>query len=663
MSVALEPSFAVGCMDAVAWLRMMADASVDLLITDPAYESLEKHRAIGTTTRLKHSKASSNQWFSIFPNQRFAELFVEAYRVLKKNSHFYLFCDHETAFIAKPIAEQAGFKFWKPIVWDKCLGPDTPVWTTRGVIPLAHVRVGDTVATPSGDSARVRAVRQTRAPAMRITFTDGTAIVASHEHRFVRADGEEVLASQLRSGDALMTAAILEPVDARLAMRDLIAEEDAVYELRDPRRCLWCDREFPSIRAAAAHQARFCEHARSKADMAQELGVGPKRLRRWLSSGQVPARWARELNLDAHLTRRVRLYLQNDQEHWYPESIPLDYRWGKLIGLFAAEGSYSSIGISFALHASEKHLQAHIARLARIIGARAQVWAHGENGAGVTVGNKLFASLMRHFVGGRDAVSKHLLPTVYTAPPEFQRGVFDGLLEGDGHWANDEQRETFVSASLDLAMFVHRHALLEGHKASIRRFENSARGGWKVRFDPGAPPIPMAVHAIEELGHQELHDIAIDDCDELFLLGNGLVTHNCRIGLGYHYRAQYELVLFFEKGKRKLTDLGVADIIKVPRVHRGYPAEKPVAVSEVLVRQSSAPGELIVDPFCGSGSVGVAAVTLGRDFMGCDVCGEAVAITRQRLIDAGARERPRARAELDVVRRGEQLELAANDRQ
>lgn len=105
--------------DAVTWLSTLADASVDLLITDPPYESLEKHRKIGTTTRLKVSKSSSNQWFSIFPNERFESLFKEIYRVLKKNSHFYLFCDQETMFIVKPIAEKVGFKFWKPIVWDK----------------------------------------------------------------------------------------------------------------------------------------------------------------------------------------------------------------------------------------------------------------------------------------------------------------------------------------------------------------------------------------------------------------------------------------------------------------------------------------------------------------------------------------------------------------
>lgn len=112
-------SFCLHQGDAVSWLRSIPKDSADLVITDPPYESLEKHRAVGTTTRLKHSKASSNDWFTIFPNARFEELFQEIWRVLKKNSHFYLFCDAETMFVAKPIAEQMGFRFWKPLVWDK----------------------------------------------------------------------------------------------------------------------------------------------------------------------------------------------------------------------------------------------------------------------------------------------------------------------------------------------------------------------------------------------------------------------------------------------------------------------------------------------------------------------------------------------------------------
>lgn len=105
--------------DSIDWLKTLPSESVDLVITDPPYESLEKHRKKGTTTRLTISSASSNKWFSIFPNERFESLLNEIYRVMKKNSHFYIFCDQETMFILKPIGEKVGFKFWKPIIWNK----------------------------------------------------------------------------------------------------------------------------------------------------------------------------------------------------------------------------------------------------------------------------------------------------------------------------------------------------------------------------------------------------------------------------------------------------------------------------------------------------------------------------------------------------------------
>ena len=115
----LDLKYKIECSDAFNWLHKIDDNSVDLIITDPPYESLEKYRAIGTTTRLKISKGSSNQWFPIMSNDRFEELFSQFYRVLNNNRHFYLFCDVETMFVAKPIAEKVGFKFWKPLIWDK----------------------------------------------------------------------------------------------------------------------------------------------------------------------------------------------------------------------------------------------------------------------------------------------------------------------------------------------------------------------------------------------------------------------------------------------------------------------------------------------------------------------------------------------------------------
>lgn len=118
-----EKQYEIHCMDAIDYLKTLSSESVDLGLFDVAYESLEKHRKIGTTTRLKQSKGSSNEWFPIFPNVRFDELFEQMFRVLKKNSHMYCFCDNETMFVMKPIAEQYGFKFWNVLKWVKTNGP------------------------------------------------------------------------------------------------------------------------------------------------------------------------------------------------------------------------------------------------------------------------------------------------------------------------------------------------------------------------------------------------------------------------------------------------------------------------------------------------------------------------------------------------------------
>ena len=49
------------------------------------------------------------------------------------------------------------------------------------------------------------------------------------------------------------------------------------------------------------------------------------------------------------------------------------------------------------------------------------------------------------------------------------------------------------------------------------------------------------------------------------------------------------------------------------------------------MRQVSEPGELILDPFLGSGTTAVAAVLEGRRFLGCDIDPGCVETTRRRL--------------------------------
>src|SRR5690606_6557501 len=50
----------------------------------------------------------------------------------------------------------------------------------------------------------------------------------------------------------------------------------------------------------------------------------------------------------------------------------------------------------------------------------------------------------------------------------------------------------------------------------------------------------------------------------------------------------------------------------------GHPAEKPVELMDFLVKNSTKPGDLVFDPFMGSGTTGEAAIAAGRRFVGIE---------------------------------------------
>jgi len=63
----------------------------------------------------------------------------------------------------------------------------------------------------------------------------------------------------------------------------------------------------------------------------------------------------------------------------------------------------------------------------------------------------------------------------------------------------------------------------------------------------------------------------------------------------------------------------------------GYPTQKPVRLLERIVAASSRPGDLVIDPYGGSGTTAVAASRLGRRWLLVDRNPAAVAIARRRL--------------------------------
>jgi site-specific DNA-methyltransferase (adenine-specific) len=79
------------------------------------------------------------------------------------------------------------------------------------------------------------------------------------------------------------------------------------------------------------------------------------------------------------------------------------------------------------------------------------------------------------------------------------------------------------------------------------------------------------------------------------------------------------------------------DVIEIPVICNGmtektpHATQKPEALIEKLVLASSAPGQLVVDPFVGSGTTAVVAARLGRRWLAGDADPKYVGLTRERL--------------------------------
>lgn len=65
--------------------------------------------------------------------------------------------------------------------------------------------------------------------------------------------------------------------------------------------------------------------------------------------------------------------------------------------------------------------------------------------------------------------------------------------------------------------------------------------------------------------------------------------------------------------------------------HGKHPAQKPISLMEALIKLTTQEGQVVLDPFCGSGSSLVAAKKLNREYVGIEYSEKFCAIARERL--------------------------------
>jgi len=88
-------------------------------------------------------------------------------------------------------------------------------------------------------------------------------------------------------------------------------------------------------------------------------------------------------------------------------------------------------------------------------------------------------------------------------------------------------------------------------------------------------------------------------------------------------RPTYEMILFCAKDGAKIDNRSRSDVFRYKWMaahsgQSGHPAQKPVPLLKEIVELVTKPGGLVLDPFTGSGTTGIAAIQAGRRFIGIE---------------------------------------------
>ncbi len=145
-------------------------------------------------------------------------------------------------------------------------------------------------------------------------------------------------------------------------------------------------------------------------------------------------------------------------------------------------------------------------------------------------------------------------------------------------------------------------------------------------------------HCYIMTNHINLQDMINSATDCGFKFVKCLIWNKGNKIMGGYYMSQFEYILFLRKGKSKrINNCGTADILSISNKKTKingkniHDTEKPVELMEILIANSSNENDLILDPFMGSGSTGVACKNLNRKFIGIELDENYFKIAKERI--------------------------------
>ncbi len=140
-------------------------------------------------------------------------------------------------------------------------------------------------------------------------------------------------------------------------------------------------------------------------------------------------------------------------------------------------------------------------------------------------------------------------------------------------------------------------------------------------------------HSYFMVNDRNLNNLITEAENSGFKLQNILIWKKNNATPNRYYMKCSEFIVMFRKGKAKnINNMGTKTVLEVNNVRdKTHPTEKPVELLEILINNSSDEGDLIFEPFLGTGSCGVACQNLNRKFIGIELDEEYFKIAEKRI--------------------------------
>lgn len=184
-------------------------------------------------------------------------------------------------------------------------------------------------------------------------------------------------------------------------------------------------------------------------------------------------------------------------------------------------------------------------------------------------------------------------------------------------------------------IFNRRNGFTQANAKSGKLFDNN-----EIKFQDW---LPECYRVLKENSHiyiyiyinaRNLKDLQIEAEKAGFKFQNILIWNKGNATPNRYYLNGYEMILMLRKGNAKnINNMGTKNILDIKNIigNKTHPTEKPVTLNEILIENSSNENDIVLDPFMGSGSCGVACLNTNRNFIGFEIDQKYFDIAKERI--------------------------------